>query len=51
MSKEVWDMVINHIEVTGGTESLNRSFYSGLYRTCERMINFNEDYQYYSEYY
>jgi predicted alpha-1,2-mannosidase len=42
--------VINQIEVTGGTEAQKRSFYTALYRTYERMVDINEDGQYYSGY-
>jgi predicted alpha-1,2-mannosidase len=48
--KKAWDTVINQIEVTGGTEAQKRSFYTSLYRTYERMIDINEDGQYYSGY-
>ncbi|MHC1705723.1 MAG: GH92 family glycosyl hydrolase [Tenuifilaceae bacterium] len=48
--KKAWDKVINQIEVTGGTEAQKRSFYTALYRTYERMIDINEDGQYYSGY-
>ncbi len=48
--KKAWDKVINQIEVTGGTEAQKRSFYTSLYRTYERMIDINEDGQYYSGY-
>ncbi len=48
--KKAWDKVINQIEVSGGTEAQKRSFYTSLYRTYERMIDINEDGQYYSGY-
>ncbi len=48
--KKAWDKVINQIEVKGGTEAQKRSFYTALYRTYERMIDINEDGQYYSGY-
>lgn len=48
--KKAWEKVINQIEVTGGTEAQKRSFYTSLYRTYERMIDINEDGQYYSGY-
>ena len=48
--KKAWDKVINQIEVNGGTEAQKRSFYTSLYRTYERMIDINEDGQYYSGY-
>ena len=48
--KKAWDKVINQIEVEGGTEAQKRSFYTSLYRTYERMIDINEDGQYYSGY-
>ena len=48
--KKAWEKVINQIEVTGGTEAQKRSFYTALYRTYERMVDINEDGQYYSGY-
>ena len=48
--KKAWEKVMNQIEVTGGTEGQKRSFYTALYRTYERMIDINEDGQYYSGY-
>lgn len=48
--KKAWEKVINQIEVEGGTEAQKRSFYTSLYRTYERMIDINEDGQYYSGY-
>lgn len=48
--KKAWDAVINQISVTGGTEAQKRTFYTSLYRTYERMIDINEDGQYYSGY-
>jgi predicted alpha-1,2-mannosidase len=48
--KKAWEKVINQIEVIGGTEAQKRSFYTALYRTYERMIDINEDGQYYSGY-
>jgi len=48
--KKAWENVINQIEVTGGTEAQKRSFYTSLYRTYERMIDINEDGQYFSGY-
>jgi len=48
--KKAWYTVINQIEVEGGTEAQKRSFYTSLYRTYERMIDINEDGQYYSGY-
>jgi predicted alpha-1,2-mannosidase len=48
--KLAWDKVINQVQVTGGTEGQKRSFYTSLYRTYERMIDINENGQYYSGY-
>ncbi len=48
--KKAWDKAINQIEVSGGTEAQKRSFYTSLYRTYERMIDINENGQYYSGY-
>ncbi|MHC1705728.1 MAG: GH92 family glycosyl hydrolase [Tenuifilaceae bacterium] len=48
--KKAWEKVINQIEVEGGTEAQKRTFYTSLYRTYERMIDINEDGQYYSGY-
>ncbi len=48
--KQKWQKVINQIEVEGGTEAQKRTFYTSLYRTCERMIDINEGGKYYSGY-
>lgn len=48
--KRQWEKVINQIEVEGGTEAQKRTFYTSLYRTCERMIDINEGGKYYSGY-
>ncbi len=48
--KKAWSKVIDQIQVEGGTEAQKRSFYTALYRTYERMIDINEDGQYYSGY-
>jgi len=48
--KKAWEKVINQIQVKGGTEAQKRSLYTALYRTYERMIDINEDGQYYSGY-
>jgi len=45
-----WEKVINQIQIQGGTDAQKRSFYTSLYRTYERMIDINEDGQYYSGY-
>jgi predicted alpha-1,2-mannosidase len=49
-AKSSWDIVINQIQVKGGTEAQKRSFYTSLYRTYERMVNINEYGKYYSGY-
>lgn len=48
--KLAWDKVINQIQVTGGTKAQKRTFYTALYRTYERMVDINEDGQYFSGY-
>ncbi len=48
--KKAWEMVINQIEVEGGTEAQKRTFYTSLYRTYERMVDINEYGKYYSGY-
>ncbi|MCK7531250.1 MAG: glycoside hydrolase family 92 protein [Marinilabiliales bacterium] len=48
--KKAWEKVINQIEVKGGTEAQRRTFYTSLYRTCERMVDINEGGKYYSAY-
>ncbi len=49
-AKKAWDKVLGQIEVKGGTEAQKRSFYTALYRTSCRMVNYTEDGQYYSGY-
>jgi len=48
--KKVWDETLSKIKVKGGTEQQKRSFYTSLYRTCERMVDINEGGRYYSGY-
>ncbi|MCD6354968.1 MAG: GH92 family glycosyl hydrolase [Prolixibacteraceae bacterium] len=48
--KKDWEKVINQIEVKGGTKAQKRTFYTALYRTCERMVDINEYGKYYSGY-
>ncbi len=48
--KKIWEEKLNRIQVKGETEAQRRSFYTALYRCHERMININEDGQYYSAY-
>jgi len=49
-AKASWSKVMNQIEVKGGTDAHRRSFYTALYRTSSRMVNYSEDGQYYSAY-
>lgn len=49
-SYEIWKSQLRRIEVKGGTERQKRIFYTGLYRTMERMVNISEDGRYYSGY-
>lgn len=46
--EKAWAAVINQIKTVGGTEAQKRSFYTALYRCYERMIDINEDGQYFS---
>ena len=48
--KAAWAKVVNQIQVEGGTTAQRRSFYTALYRSNERMVNINEDGNYYSGY-
>jgi predicted alpha-1,2-mannosidase len=47
-AEQAWKNAIDQIEVEGGTEAQKRSFYSAWYRCNERMVDINEDGQYYS---
>lgn len=49
-ARAAWELVLNQITVTGGTESQRRSFYSALYRAHERPVDINESGRYYSGY-
>jgi predicted alpha-1,2-mannosidase len=49
-AKLSWEKVMNQIQVKGGTEAQKRTFYTALYRTSSRMVNYTEDGQYYSGY-
>ena len=49
-AKKAWETKLNQISVQGGTEAQRRTFYTALYRTCERMIDINEAGQYFSGY-
>ncbi|MBE9601060.1 GH92 family glycosyl hydrolase [Pedobacter sp. MC2016-24] len=48
VGETAWAKVINQIKTTGATEAQRRSFYTALYRCYERMIDINEDGQYFS---
>lgn len=48
MAEAAWGKVINQIKTTGATEAQRRSFYTSLYRCYERMVDINEDGQYFS---
>ncbi|HEY4206129.1 MAG TPA: glycoside hydrolase domain-containing protein, partial [Puia sp.] len=45
-----WTSVMSKINVTGGTTSQKRAFYTALYRCYERMVDITEDGSYYSGY-
>ncbi|MCR4920565.1 MAG: glycoside hydrolase family 92 protein [Bacteroidaceae bacterium] len=47
-AEKVWNERLGQIEVSGGTESHKRSFYTALYRCSERMVNINEYGRYYN---
>lgn len=47
-SRRIWEEALSKIKVEGGSEREKRIFYTCLYRTYERMVNFSEDGQYYS---
>lgn len=47
-SRQIWEKALGRIRVEGGTEREKRIFYTSLYRTYERMVNFSEDGKYYS---
>ena len=49
-AREKWSIVLDQIEVEGGSEAYKRTFYTALYRSYERMINISEDGSYYSNY-
>jgi len=49
-AREKWSIVLDQIEVEGGSEAYKRTFYTALYRSYERMINITEDGTYYSNY-
>lgn len=46
--KNIWNDVLNKIQITSQDESAKTIFYTSLYRTYERMINLSEDGHYYS---
>jgi len=41
-AKQTWEKRLGQIEVSGGTESHKRTFYTALYRCSERMVDINE---------
>lgn len=45
---EKWNTALDKIDVKGGTVDQKTAFYTALYRTYERMVNFSEDGRYYS---
>lgn len=48
--RAAWNSMLGKVRVKGGTEAQNRTFYTALYRTHERMIDITEDGRYYSGY-
>jgi predicted alpha-1,2-mannosidase len=49
-ARDKWSVVLNQIQVEGGTDAYRRTFYTALYRCYERMVNITEDDRYYSNY-
>jgi predicted alpha-1,2-mannosidase len=49
-AKAAWDVELTKVRVKGGTDAQQRTFYTALYRTHERMIDITEDGRYYSGY-
>ncbi len=47
---KLWEERMGQIEVSGGTDSRKRTFYTALYRCYERMVDITEDGKYYSNY-
>ena len=47
-AKKTWEKRLGQIEVSGGTESHMRTFYTALYRCQERMVDINEYGRFYS---
>lgn len=47
-SRAVWEESLGRIRVEGGTERERRIFYTSLYRTEERMVDYSEGGRYYS---
>lgn len=41
-AKKTWEKRLGQVEVSGGTESHKRTFYTALYRCSERMVDINE---------
>ena len=50
IAREKWSVLMNQIQVEGGTDAYKRTFYTALYRCYERMVNITEDDRYYSNY-
>lgn len=48
--KKIWEETVGQIQVEGGSLAQNRTFYTSLYRTYERMVDINEYGRYYSGY-
>lgn len=48
--RKVWEKTMSQIQLSGGTRSQKRTFYTSLYRTYERMVDINEGGSYYSGY-
>lgn len=49
-AREIWNKELSKIELTGGTYDQKVTFYTALYRTCERMVSISEDGRYFSGY-
>ncbi len=44
--REIWNKTLGQIELEGGTDNDKAVFYTALWRTYERMVNFTEDGKY-----
>jgi predicted alpha-1,2-mannosidase len=49
-ARKTWDNALSKIQISGGTETQKRVFFTALYRSHERMVDINEYGKYYSAY-